>query len=112
MKRICMVLCISLFANWIHAAVMPTDVQPARPLSMDADKLIYHCHSSSDHDSETAAKQSPETDRYQCCLQVALFPVVSVASSPIFTQTVISEKPSRVLEPVIDFIFKPPKTMI
>ena len=106
-----MMLCISLFANWIHAAVMPADAQPARPHTMDAIKLADHCHPSSDHAPETSARQSPDTDRYQCCLQVALFPMVSFASWPIFTQTVISEKPSRVLEPVIDFIFKPPKTI-
>jgi hypothetical protein len=111
MRRICIALCFSLFASLIHAAVMPIDLSAHRsqhPVTV-TDSSAHHCDEVVSNSQDTNTHQSCHGDSYQCCLGLVLIPILSIELLVASAQapTVIST--SLVLQPMINFIYKPPK---
>jgi hypothetical protein len=113
MKKFCIALCFSLFASLIHAAVMPIDLSPYQPQHQVAvsDNSAHHCDEvvSNSHDNNT--NQPCHGDSYQCCLGLVVIPMLTIELSAASTQALPSTGLSLVLQPIINFIYKPPKSL-
>ncbi|QWE08639.1 hypothetical protein [Polynucleobacter ibericus] len=107
MRRICIALCFSLFASLIHAAVMPINLSAHQPQYQVTDNSAHHCDEvvSKSHDTN----QPCHGDSYQCCLGLVVIPILSIELSAVSTQAPSSKGSSLVLQPMINFIYKPPK---
>ena len=113
MKRICIALCFSLFASLIHAAVMPIDLsvhqpQPQHQVTV-ADNSAHHCDSVVNNAQDSNTNQPCHGDSYQCCLGLVVIPILSIELSVASARALPSAGSSLVLQPIINFIYKPPK---
>jgi hypothetical protein len=111
MKRICIALCFSLFASLIHAAVMPIDLSVERTQNQVtvADKSAHHCDEVASNSHDTNTNQPCHGDSYQCCLGLVVIPMLSIELSVASAHALPSTGSSLVLQPMINFIYKPPK---
>ena len=111
MRRICIALCFSLFASLIHAAMMPIDLSAHQPKHQVAvtDNSAHHYDEMVSNPHDTTTTQSCHGDGYQCCLGLAAIPMLSIELSVASTQALPSVGSSLVLQPMINFIYKPPK---
>lgn len=107
-----MLLCFSLFASLIHAAVMPLDHQSGylshemASLQVSAD---HACDQETNHAQTMDTAQLCHGDGYQCCLGLVLTPEINVDLQTSFLATLIPRYSSLVMQPMTHFIFKPPK---
>ncbi len=114
MNRICIALCLSLFASLIHAAVMPVDLsahQPQHQVTV-ADNFAHHCDEALNNAQDTNTKQPCHSDSYQCCLGLVVIPIVGIELLLASTQAPPSTGSSLTLQPMINFIYKPPKSRL
>jgi hypothetical protein len=111
MRRICIALCFSLFASLIHAAVMPIDLsaEQAQHQVTIADISAHHCDEVVSNSHDTNTNQPCHGDSYQCCLGLVVIPILSIELSIASAQALSSASSSLVLQPMINFIYKPPK---
>jgi hypothetical protein len=111
MRRICIALCFSLFASLIHAAVIPIDLSAHQPQHQVAvtDNSDHHCDELVSNSHDTNTNQPCHADSYQCCLGLVVIPILSIELSVASTQAPPSTGSSLVLQPMINFIYKPPK---
>jgi len=111
MRRICTALCFSLFASLIHAAVMPTDLSAHQPQNQVAvtDNPVHHCDGAVSYSQDRNTNQPCHGDSYQCCLGLVLIPILSIGLSAAPAQAPPSIGASLELQPMINFIYKPPK---
>jgi len=111
MRRICISLCFSLFASLIHAAVMPVDLTAHQPQHQVAvtDNSAHHCDEAVSNSHDTNTNQLCHGDSYQCCLGLVIIPILSIELSVASSQAPPSSGSSLVLQPMINFIYKPPK---
>jgi len=111
MRKLCITLCFSLFASLIHAAVMP--VEPSANQSHHQitaiDNSAHHCDEVVSNSQDTNTNQPCHGDSYQCCLGLVVIPMLSIELSVVTTQAPSSIDSSLVLQPMINFIYKPPK---
>ena len=111
MKRICIALCFSLFTSLIHAAVMPLEL-PSNQLHYQItaiDNSAHHCDEAVSNAQDANTNQPCHGDSYQCCLGLAVISMLNMELSVASTQaSPISS--SLVLQPMINFIYRPPKT--
>jgi hypothetical protein len=111
MRRICIALCLSLFASLIHAAVMP--VEPSANQSHHQitaiDNTAHHCDEVVSNSHDTNTNQPCHSDSYQCCLGLVVTPILSIELSVASTHALPSTGSSLVLQPMINSIYKPPK---
>ncbi|WP_173961180.1 hypothetical protein [Polynucleobacter arcticus] len=113
MKRICVALCLSLFASLIHAAVMPIDLSAQQPQHqvIVTDNSSHHCDDAVNNSQDSNTNQPCHGDSYQCCLGLVVIPKLSIELSVISAQAPPSIGASLVLLPMINFIYKPPKIL-
>ena len=111
MRRICVALCLSLFASLIHAAVMPIDLSVHQPQHQATftDNSAHHCDEVASNSQDTNTDQPCHGDSYQCCLGLVVIPMLTIELSVASTQAPPSTGSSLVLKPMINFIYKPPK---
>jgi hypothetical protein len=109
MKRICIALCFSLFASLIHAAVMPIDLSAHQPQVTVTDNSAHHCVEVVSNSHDTNTNQPCHGDSYQCCLGLVVIPILSIILLLDSTQALPSIGSPLVLQPMINFIYKPPK---
>jgi hypothetical protein len=113
MKKFCIALCFSLFASLIHAAVMPIDLsahQPQHQVTV-TDNSAHHCDEVASNSQDTNTNQPCHGDSYQCCLGLVVIPMLSIGLSVASTHAPPSTGSSLVLQPMINFIYKPPKSL-
>ncbi len=111
MRRICIALCLSLFASLIHAAVMPIDLSvhhPQRQITA-IDNSAHHCDEVVGNTQDTNTNQPCHGDSYQCCLGLVVSPVLGIDLALDFTGILNAQYSSLSLQPMINFIYKPPK---
>jgi len=110
MRRICVALCLSLFASLIHAAVMPIEL-PANQSHHQTNTIdnAHHCDEVASNSQDTNTNQPCHGDSYQCCLGLVVIPMLTIELSVASTQAPPSTGSSLVLQPMINFIYKPPK---
>ena len=111
MKRICIALCLSLFASLIHAAAMPIDLSAYQPQHQITaiDNSVHHCDEVASSAQDKNSNQSCHGDGYHCCLGLVISSVPGIDLATDFTGIHISLYSSLVLQPMIGFIYKPPK---
>ena len=114
MRKICLALCITLFASMIHAASMPIAFSNAHSdhQTMSIDTASQHCDEVADNLRDANSKPSCHGDSYQCCLGVVLVPLLAAPVAQDFMETPLSEYPTLALQPIINFIYKPPKSQV
>jgi len=117
MRKICIALCLSLFASLIHAAVMPIE-QPVSQSSVSqthhqvaaVDNSAHHCDDVASNASDSNSKQPCHGDSYQCCLGLVVISPFAVLAPADFSASLVANYSSLALQPVINYIYKPPKT--
>jgi len=111
MRRICVALIFSLFASLIHAAVMPVDLSAHQPQYQPTvtDNSAHHCDEVVSNSHDTNTNQPCHGDSYQCCLGLVVISILSTELSAASAQAPPSSGSSLVLQPMINFIYKPPK---
>jgi hypothetical protein len=111
MRQICIALCLSLFASLIHAAVMPVELSTSQSHHQVAvtDNSSHHCDEVVSNSQDTNTNQQCHGDSYQCCLGLVVIPILSIELSVASTQALPSAGSSLVLQPMVNFIYKPPK---
>jgi hypothetical protein len=111
MRRICIALCLSLFASLIHAAVMPIDLSAEQPQHQATvtDNSVHHCDEVVSNSPDANTNQSCHGDSYQCCLGLVVISILSIELSVASTQPLPSAGSSLALQSMISFIYKPPK---
>jgi hypothetical protein len=109
MRKICIVLLLSLFASLIHAAVMPIDLElhQSLPQNTAMDNSTHHCDEVASNFQDS--NQSCHGDSYQCCLGFVIVPSLEVELSVAPKDNLIPQQSSLDLKPMISFIYKPPK---
>ena len=111
MRRICIALCLSLFASLIHAATMPIELlaNQSHHQTTVIDNSAHHCDEVASNSHDTNTNQQCRGDSYQCCLGLVVIPIFSIELSAVSTQALASFDSSLVLQPMINPIYKPPK---
>ncbi len=116
MRKICIALCLSLFASLIHAAVMPIE-QPVSQSSVSQDyqvavldSSVHHCDEVASNTSDSDRKQPCHGDSYQCCLGLAFISPLAVLVSVDLNVNPAPNYSSLALQPMINYIYKPPKS--
>lgn len=110
MRKICLALCLTLFASLIHAAVMPVDLssnQSHQTVAMDISS--HHCDEDISNTQDSNTNQSCHSDSYQCCLGLVVALPSSVDLAIAFTEELASIKSSLTLQSMTNFIFRPPR---
>jgi hypothetical protein len=107
MKRICIALCLSLFASVIHAGSMPISAEPIS--QAHSGRVIQHdCHTKSDVNVEKSQSTNHQA-HHQCCLGVLANLSTSQYIQPDFSNHFVSQVPQLIVEAVPSHIFKPPR---
>lgn len=111
MRMICLALCLSLFASLIHAAVMPVELVSGNPHHqvVATDVTNHHCGEMLNSTQDAHQNQPCHGDSYQCCLGLLIAPSVAAIHSSDFSELHISKYSSLTLQPMINFIYRPPK---
>jgi hypothetical protein len=117
MRKICIALCLSLFASLIHAAVMSIE-QPVSQSSVSqthhqfasVDNSSHHCDDVASNASDSNSKQPCHGDSYQCCLGLVFISPFAVMAPADFNAIPVSSYSSLALQPMINYIYKPPKS--
>ena len=114
MRKICLALCISLFASIIHAGVMPIDMmtQDSHHQSMTIDTSVHLCEELASNSQDKNNNQLCHSDSYQCCLGLVVIPVLSDDLLLASAQSLLTLYSTLALQPMINFIYKPPKAVI
>ena len=107
MRRICVILCLSLFASIIHAASMPMSNQ-VTGRSHVGHVVQHDCHSQSDAKLEKSQSTNHQA-HHQCCLGVVANLSTSQYIQPEFSNHFTSQVPQLIVEAVPSHIFKPPR---
>jgi hypothetical protein len=114
MRKICLALCISLFTSIIHAGVMPIDILNLEPhhqsISIDTDARL--CEEVVSNMQDKNNTQLCHSDSYQCCLGLVVIPIMSWDLLVSSTQSLPLINSILALQPMINFIYKPPKISI
>ncbi len=112
MRKICIVLFLSLFASLIHAAVMPIELKSYQSphVITTIDSSAHHCDEVASNPQDT--NQLCHGDSYQCCLGFVIVPTLGVALSLAPTDNLTPQQSSWALQPVINFIYKPPNAKL
>jgi hypothetical protein len=110
MRRICIVLCLSLFASLIHAAGMPINlsVRQSQHQMTAVDNSAHHCDEVANNAQEINTNQLCQGDSYQCCLGFVTVPVLKIDLSTSSSEKLNPQYFSMALQPMISFIYKPP----
>jgi len=114
MRKICIALCLSLLTSLIHAAVMPTQLREnqSHHQIVAAEQSVQHCHEVESHTPNTNSPQLCHTDSYQCCLGFVVIPLLAMDISTTSTDNLTPQYSSLALKPIINYIYKPPKSLI
>ncbi len=107
MRRICVILCLSLFASIIHAASMPVLFDVVG--QSHASHLLEHdCHSKINVDIEKSHSTNHQA-HHQCCLGVLANLTSTQYIQPDFSNHYIPSVPQLIVEADPSHIFKPPR---
>jgi hypothetical protein len=117
MRKICIALCLSLFASLIHAAVMPIKQSVSQSSATQdlhrvaaVDNSAHHCDEVASNTSDSNSKQPCHGDSYQCCLGLAFIAPLAVLVSEDLNVNPAPNYSSLALQPMINYIYKPPKS--
>ena len=109
MRRICVILCLSLFTSIIHAGSMPMPID--NPSQAHTGHVVKHdCHNQSDVKAEKSQSTNHQT-HHQCCLGVLANISSTQYIQPDFSNHLASQVPQLIIEAVPSHIFKPPKNI-
>ena len=107
MRKICIALCISLFASLIHAGSMPAS-NDAMSQTYAVHLVKHDCHPQNDVKVEKSHSTSHQS-HYQCCLGF----VANLSSNqfilPDFANHFIPQASHLIVEAILSNIFKPPR---
>ena len=107
MRRICVLLCLSLFISLIHAGSMSASYESSGGAHVQ--HLVQHdCHTNFD----TKIDKSQSTNQqghHQCCLGVVANLSSNQYKQPDFSSHFLAWVPQLVIEMIPNHIFKPPR---
>ena len=109
MRKICIALCLSLFASLIHAGSMPmSDDGPGQSHSQHV--VQHDCHAQADTKIEKSQSTNHQT-HHQCCLGVVANLTTNQYKQPEFSSHFFAWVPQLVVEAIPNHIFKPPRAI-
>lgn len=111
MRKICILLCLSLFTSLIHAAVMKVDL-PAHSSSQQintTDSSVHHCDDNVSKPSDSTPNHTCHASDLQCCLGLILAPSLELQLNTNLTETLTSKTTPLVPKTMVNLIYRPPK---
>jgi hypothetical protein len=111
MRKICIILCLSLFTNLIHAAVMEVDLPDYTLLEQmsNSDNSAHHCVKEMSKSSDSTPKHFCHSGSFKCCLGLVVLPSLNIQLSTHLTETLASTYSPLVLMTLVNLIYRPPK---
>ncbi|MBU3564825.1 hypothetical protein [Polynucleobacter sp. MWH-HuK1] len=108
MRKICIALCLSLFASLIHAVGMPTSNDGLDQLHFQ--HVIQHdCHTQADTKIDKTHQSTNHQAHHQCCLGVVANLSSNQYRQPDFSSHFVPHVPQLIVEAIPSHIFKPPR---
>ena len=109
MRKLCIALCLSLFASLIHAGSMPASNDLAG--QAHAKHVVQHdCHTNGDTNIDKSQSTNHQT-HHQCCLGVVANLSTNQYKQPEFSSHFFAWVPQLVVEAIPNHIFKPPRSI-
>jgi hypothetical protein len=111
MRKICLILCLSLFISLIHAAAMTTAL-PSHSLNdhvIATDSSTHHCDEEANKPSDTTTKHPCDASSYQCCLGLTLAPSLELQLSTNLSEALTSTHSPLAPKTMVNVIYRPPK---
>ena len=111
MRKICILLCLSLFTSLIHAAVMKTELpmQSSTHHAAAPDSSVHHCDEEVSKPSDTTPKHACHGNSYPCCLGLLVIPELELQLSINLTETLTTKYSPLVPRTAVNLIYRPPK---
>ena len=107
MRKLCIALCLSLFASLIHASSMPASNDLAG--QAHAKHVVQHdCHTNGDKNIDKSQSTNHQT-HHQCCLGVVASLSSNQYTQPDFSSHYASQVSQLSVEAIPTHIFKPPR---
>ena len=107
MQKICIALCLSLFASLIHAGSISTLSKLNE--RANAQQILQHdCHTNVDIKIDKSQSTNQQT-HHQCCLGVVANLSSNQCMQPDFSSHFDSHVPQLLIEVIPNHIFKPPR---
>ena len=108
MRKICIALCLSLFASLIHAGSMPASNDGlGKPHSQHV--VQHDCHTQADVKVDKTQQSTNHQTHHQCCLGVVANLSSIQYKQPDFSNHFVSQVPQLIVEAIPSHIFKPPR---
>lgn len=108
MRKICIVLCLSLFASLIHAGSMPVSNDGLR--ESHSQHVVQHdCHTRADTKIDKSHQSTNHQAQHQCCLGVLANLSITQYIQSDFSNHFDSQVPQLTVEAILSHIFKPPR---
>lgn len=111
MRKICLILCLSLFTSLIHAAVMEVEL-PAHSSSQQintTDSSVHHCDDNISKPSDSTPNHACHASGFQCCLGLILVPSLELQLNTNLTETLTMKTTPLVPKTLVNLIYHPPK---
>ncbi|MEY4496411.1 MAG: hypothetical protein RL744_1475 [Pseudomonadota bacterium] len=107
MRRICVLLCLSLFVSLIHAGSLSASNELAGQVHVQ--NMVQHdCHTQADTKMDKSHTTNHQT-HHQCCLGVVANLSTNEYKQPDFSSHFVAWVPRLVIEEMPNNIFKPPR---
>ena len=108
MRKICIALCLSLFASLIHAGSISASNDRAG--QSHSQHIVSHdCHSQVDLKIDDSHQSTNHQTHHQCCLGVIANLSTNQYAQPDFSSHFVAWIPQFVIEAIPKHIFKPPR---
>lgn len=104
MRKICIALCLSLFASLIHAGSIP-----ASNGGVGQSHFQHDCHTNVDTKLDKSHQSTNHQAHHQCCLGVVAHLSSNQYTQPDFSGHFVSRVPQLIVEAIPSHIFKPPR---
>ena len=108
MRKICIALCLSLFASLIHAGSMPVSID-GQGQSHSRHVVQHDCHTQADTKIDKSQQSANHQAHHQCCLGVVANLPSNQYKQPDFSNHFVSQVPQLIVEALPSHIFKPPR---
>ena len=107
MRNVCIALCLSLFASFIHAGSILSSTD--RTGQFNSERMVQHdCHTQSDLDAEKSQSTNSHA-HHQCCIGVVATLSSYQYRQSDFSNLFASQVTELIIEAMPSYIFKPPK---
>lgn len=111
MRKICILLCLSILTSLIHAAVMKVDL-PGHTSSdqiSSSESSAHHCDEEVNKPTDSNPKHPCHGGSSLCCLSLVVLPSLDMQLNIRLTEILASTYSPLVPKTMVNLIYRPPK---